>query len=265
MDNKSNFLQIAIDAAQQGGVVLKKYFQKEILKEYKEDKSLVTQADKEIEDLIIGLINKNFPEHSILGEETGHTKKESEYTWHIDPLDGTTNFENGIPIFGVSVALEHRGELVLGVVCNPITDNLFYAEKGKGAYVNHNKISVSQDNAEHGVLSIGSGREKEIMHLARTLLFNMPNRVGKVRYLGSAALELSFIARGGLDGFFGIKLKTYDFAAGLIIAQEAGAMITSLEGLPYKFPETSFIASNGVFHDILVDEIKKQKEKLNIQ
>jgi len=145
MENKSHELEVAILAAKEAGKVLEKYFDTEILKEYKEDDTPVTKADREAEDVIKKIIYDNFPEHSIIGEETGHTKKQESYTWHIDPLDGTRNFANGIPFFGVSIALAKDSDLIVGVVYNPVTQSLFYAEKNKGAYLNDKKIFVSKE------------------------------------------------------------------------------------------------------------------------
>ena len=134
MENKSKELEVAIKAALEAGKVLEKYFETEILKEFKEDTSIVTQADKESEEIIKKIILDNFPEHSILGEETGMTGVEGEYVWHVDPVDGTRNFSNGIPLFAVSIALAHHNKVVVGVIYNPSTHSFFYAEKGKGAY-----------------------------------------------------------------------------------------------------------------------------------
>jgi len=267
MKNKSKELKVAIKAALKAGAVLEKYFETEILKQFKEDKTIVTLADKESEEIIKKIISKNFSTHSILGEETGMTKKGSEYVWHIDPVDGTRNFSNGIPIFAVSIALSYQNKVIIGVVYNPVSHSLFYAEAGKGAYLNDKRIFISKDDQDHAIITVSPGKkidkEKELL---LNLYHDLPKAVRSVRNLGSTAVELAYVARGGLEA--NIQLggnTTYDFAAGILLVQEAGGKITTLEGVAWKFPENHFIASNGVFHDLLVKEVKRQKEKLGIK
>lgn len=262
MENKSKELEVAIKAAREAGKILEKYFETELLHETKDDDSIVTIADKESEEIIKKIISGDFPEHSILGEETGHTDNMSEYTWHVDPLDATRMFSRGLPVFAVSLAIEHSGELLLGVVYNPITNTLFYAEKGKGAYLNDKKIAVSSKEASKAMIIIAAGGDTNDKKLRLALYFNALNIVRSTRDLSCTALELSYVASGALEADIQLGLKTYDFAAGAIIVLEAGGTITNLDGSSWKFPESHFIASNGVFHDKLVEEVKKQKEKL---
>ncbi len=262
--SRSKELNVAIKAAQEAGRILEKYFETEILKDLKEDKSIVTLADKESEEVIKKIIFDAFPDHSILGEETGMNGKESEYVWHVDPVDGTRNFANGIPLFAVSIALVCRDEVIVGVVYNPATRSLFCAEKGNGAYLNGKKISVSKDSADHGIVTVSPGNRGESKKLLHELYYNIPHIVRSVRNLGCTAIELAYLARGGTEGYIQLGLNTYDFAAGTLIAQEAGARFTTLDGKEWKFPENHFIASNGIFHDMLVEEVRKQKEKLKL-
>jgi len=265
MENKSPELKVAIEAALEAGKILEKYFETEILREFKEDDSPVTLADRESEDIIKKIILENFPTHSILGEETGMTQNGSEYIWHVDPLDGTRNFANGIPIFGVSIALVVNNEVIIGVVYNPICRSLSYAEKGKGAYQNDIKTLVSKDDADHAIVTVDPGKKEEDKKLRRELQYILPSAfVRSMRDLGSTAVELAYVARGGLEANIQLGLSTYDFAAGVLLVEEAGGKITTLEGNPWKFPESKFVASNGVFHDRIIEEIKKQKEKLKI-
>src|SRR3989338_5160390 len=158
MQNKSRELEVAIQAALAAGKILEKYFDTEILKEFKEDKTPVTLADRESEEIIKKIILEEFPKHSILGEETGRTESKSDYEWYVDPVDGTRNFANGIPIFAVSVALEHSNKIIAGVVYNPATRSLFSAEKGKGAYLNDEKIFVSKDDKDHAMVTVSSSQ-----------------------------------------------------------------------------------------------------------
>lgn len=264
MENKSPELEIAIKAALEAGKVLEKYFETEILKEYKEDNTPVTKADREAEDIIKKIIFDNFPDHSILGEETGHTKNQGSYTWHVDPLDGTRNFANGIPFFGVSIALVKNNEVLVGVVYNPITRSLFYAEKNKGAFLNDKKIFVSKDDASRSMVSVDPGKKEEEKKLRRELTYALPATFRSIRDLGSTAVHLAYVARGGLEANIQLGLQTYDFAAGVLLVLEAGGKITNHDGGEWKFPDNHFIASNGIFHNKIVEEVKKQKEKLGM-
>ena len=268
MKNKSKELKVAIKAAKEAGKILEKYFETEILKEYKEDKTIVTLADKESEEVIKEIIFKAFPDHSILGEETGMNGKngqKSEYVWHIDPVDGTRNFSNGIPLFAISIALIYKDNIIVGVVYNPATRSLFYAESGKGAFLNEQRIFVSKDNNKHAIITVCSSQRDSDKKLDKELLYVSPkNIVRTVRNLGCAALELAYVSRGGLEANIQLGLNTYDFSAGVLLVQEAGGKITTMEGKEWKFPQNYFIVSNGIFHDLIVEEVKKQKEKLNL-
>ncbi len=267
MKNKSKELEIAIMAALEAGKIVEKYFETEILKELKEDSSPVTLADRESEAIIKKIILENFPDHSILGEETGMTENKSEYTWHVDPIDGTRNFSNGIPLFAVSIALALKDKVIIGVVYNPATHSLFYAEDGKGAYLNDKKIFVSKDDKDHAMVTISTSKDKADQKLCRELLHDLPGGrvIRSVRDIGCAALDLAYVSRGGFEANIQLGLFTYDFSAGILLVKEAGGKITRLDGSPWVFPENKFIASNGVFHDLLVEEVRRQKEKLNIQ
>lgn len=263
MEKKSKELEVAIQAALAAGKILEKYFETEILKDFKEDKSIVTLADKESEEVIKKVIFGSFPSHSILGEETGMTGAGSDHVWHVDPVDGTRNFANAIPLFAVSIALVYKNEIILGIVYNPSTRSMFYAEKGKGAYFNDKMIFVSKDEASHGMITVSRGKADIDEKLFRELLYSLPKKVvSSVRDLGCAALDLVYVARGGLEANIQLGLNTYDFAAGVFIIQEAGGKVTNLNGTPWEFPENHFIASNGVFHDLLVEEVQKQIKNL---
>lgn len=267
MENKSKELEVAIRAALEAGKVIEKYFETEILKSLKEDDSIVTLADRESEDIIKKILVKEFPEHSIFGEETGMTGvrgKESEYVWHVDPIDGTRNFSNGIPLFAVSIALVYNNEIIVGVVYNSATNSLFYTEKNKGAYLNNDRIHVSKDNLPHIIVSCGKSRKDEDRILARALMHDLPEAFKglTIRDFGSTALDLAFVARGSFEATAQLGLHTYDFAAGVLLVKEAGGMITVVDGSPWKFPDNHFIVSNGMFHDKLVEEVQKQLKKL---
>ena len=164
-----------------------------------------------------------------------------------------------------SIALFSKDSLFLGVVYNPATRSLFYAQAGKGAYLNNKRIFVSKDDAKHSMLTASRGKNDIDEKLFRELLHDLPKTiVPSVRDLGCVALDLSYVACGGFEADIQLGLKAYDFAAGALLVQEAGGQITTLDGSPWKFPDNHFIASNGVFHDLLVEEVQKQKEKLGI-
>src|SRR3989338_362499 len=265
MQNKSRELEVAIQAALEAGKILEKYFETEILKEFKEDNTPVTLADRESEEIIKKIILKEFPGHSILGEETGATENKSDYVWYVDPIDGTRNFANGIPLFAVSVALAFQEEVVVGVVYNPASRSLFYAEKGKCAYLNDKKIFVSKYDYSRCMVTVSPDKEDPQKRLPRELYYRFPKNIAPhLRDFGCAACELAYVARGGLEANIQLGLSSYDFAAASLLVLEAGGKITRLDGMPWHFPETKFIASNGIVHDLLVEEVKKQKDKLNL-
>ena len=268
--SKSKELEIAIKAAKEAGKNLEKYFETEILKEIKdvkEDINIVTIADRESEDLIKKIILENFPDHSILGEETGLTKNSGSYTWHIDPIDGTRNFANRIPFFALSIGFAKDNEILGGVIYNPVSDTLFYTEKGKGAYWNNKRIYVSKDDAKNCIVTVSSGRKPADLKLRRNLMHDLPeNTVSAVRDFGCTALDLAYVAWGNTSADLKFGLKIHDCAAGILLIQEAGGMVTTIDGTPWKLSDAGyFIASNGVFHNKLVLEVKKQKKKLGIK
>ncbi len=266
MENKSPQLSWAIKTAYAAGKILDEYFETDILKEYKSDDSPVTRADRESEELIKKMLSEQFPEYSFFGEEFGMMGEKGDYVWHVDPIDGTKNFSNGIPIFAVSIALEYKGEIIVGVIYNPVTDSMYYAEKNKGAYLNEKKIVVSKDDAMHGIMDVSRGKKEFDEKLFKELMYIFPRNIIKSsRDFGCAALDLAFLSRGAIEVNISSGLSTYDFAAGVILVQEAGGKITTFDGKPWIFPDNQFVASNGVFHDVLVEEVKKQKEKLNIK
>ena len=265
-EEKSKELSVAIEAALEAGKILKKHLQAEIFKGIKDDKSISVIADGESEECIKKIISKAFPSHSILGEETGMTGNGSDYVWHVDPVDGTRNFAHGIPFFAISIALFNNQDLQIGVVYNPAAESLFYAEKNKGAYLNYKKIFVSKDDRERSMVTANRGKNPSDQKLFRELMHDLPmsGAVASVRDFGCTALDLCYVAQGAMEACISLGLNSYDFAAGVLIVQEAGGKITTLEGLPWKFPDNHFVVSNGVFHDLLVDEVKKQKDKLGI-
>lgn len=255
-DDKSDLtfmdlLSVATSAAREAGAVTLRYFETSVTREVKADKSFVTAADKEAEAAIIAEIKKHFPEHGILGEESGEEKSASPFQWVIDPLDGTANFVNGIPLFSVSIAVLQNGIPVAAAIYQPVGDSLYVAEKGKGTIWKGKRVRVSDGDTEHAMITFGPGKkEKERLNrlLSRTEAF-----VKSKRYLGSCALELAYLARGGTEGFVCLGLNRWDYAAGVLLVEEAGGVITDFGGKPWVFgSQDFFIASNGRVHDALL-------------
>jgi myo-inositol-1(or 4)-monophosphatase len=258
MANMSQERDVAIDAVRAGGALLKSYFETPLQGEQKIDKSFVTKADKESEAAICALLTAAFPSISILGEECGAVPGIHEDRWVIDPLDGTANFMNAIPIFCVSLALVRKDEVVVAAIYNPVTDSLFVAERGKGAFWNDTPIHVSDDTKQNVVVTFGKSSKKEDGERVNDLFVGIQQKGFRVRYLGSAALELAYIARGGTDGYFNMGTSLWDYAAGVLLVEEAGGMITTFEGGKWQLNEQYFIASNGKIHDILLAAQLKQ-------
>jgi myo-inositol-1(or 4)-monophosphatase len=250
-----NLLNAAIAAAKKGGEAVLRRFETSIERHVKADKSFVTAADTEAEAAILREIKKSFPNHSILSEESGAEKNNSEYEWIIDPLDGTANFVNGIPLFAVSIAALKNGVPVAGVVYQPAGNSLYAAEKGKGATWNGKRVKVSDGDREHAVITFAPGKkEKERLN---ALFASAERFVKSKRYLGCAAPDLAYVARGGTEGIFFLGLNKWDYAAGVLLVQEAEGVITDFSGAPWVFGSSDFfIASNGRIHDALLSLAK---------
>ncbi len=219
--------------------------------------NLVTEADHAAEKAIIDIINEEFPEHNILSEEAGEVlivTGDSEYKWIIDPIDGTVNFANGIPICCVSIGLEHNGKIILGAVFNPNLNEFFFAEKGSGATLNDKKIKVS-DKTEVIKSCLVTGFPYTYLDMPNGPLqvFEKLIRQGiPVRRLGSAAIDLCWVAAGRFDGFYEHKLQAWDSAAGFLIVEEAGGKVTDFKGNYYSPYQPHIAATNGKIHDELL-------------
>jgi myo-inositol-1(or 4)-monophosphatase len=239
---------VAIEAAKKGGEVLAKYFEMTGLeREVKDDTSFVTKADKEAEAVIVDVIRAAFPDHGILGEEGADVNPDARFKWIIDPLDGTSNFVNGIPLFAVSIAVADGGDPVVAVVYNPVTNSLYVAEKGKGATYNGRPARVSDEPANQGTVSFGPAKKEK--NRARRMVVATGEAFKSARILGCCALELAYISRGGTEAFVCLDLKKWDYAAGVLLVREAGGKVTDMEGNDCTLAETYFVASNGVAHD----------------
>ena len=248
-----------LNATEAGAVELRRYFNNADLKISNKEgiNNWVTEADHASEKAIMDVIAKDFPDHFILSEETGEIKTDSEYKWIIDPIDGTINFANGIPICCVSIGVEEEGKMILGAVYNPIMNELFIAEKGKGATLNGNKIQVSdKDNLLSSCLVTGFPYQYLDSENGPLQIFEkLIRKAIPVRRLGSAAIDLCWTAAGRFDGFYEHKLQAWDSAAGFLMVEEAGGKVTDLKGNPYSPYQPGIIATNGKIHDQLLHVI----------
>lgn len=219
----------------------------------------VTRVDRESEDIIIETIKSNFPEHLIMSEESVREEQAGEYRWIIDPLDGTTNYIHRYPVFSVSIALEYRGEVVLGVILDPLRDEQFTARKGQGAFLNGSRIMASGNNSmENCLITTGFPfRKKEILDLYLRAFKKVFLRVSGIRRAGSAALDLAYLAEGRCDGFFELGLSAWDVAAGSIIVKEAGGVVTDFGGGDEYLGTGNVVAGNTSTHPEILMEIKE--------
>jgi myo-inositol-1(or 4)-monophosphatase len=220
--------------------------------------NLVTEVDHASEAAIMAVIRTAHPDHAILSEESGANEQQSDWKWIIDPIDGTVNFAHHIPICAISIGLEYQGRMVLGAVYNPFMDELYVAERGQGATLNGKKISVSKkDKVINACMVTGFPYTYLDEPNGPLQVFERFIRRGiPVRRLGSAAIDLCWVAAGRFDGFYEHKLQAWDSAAGWLIVEEAGGKVTNLKGEPYNPYEPGLIATNGIIHDELLEWIE---------
>lgn len=252
--------QTLLEATRAGASQLVHYFNRDFKISNKEGvNNLVTEADHAAEKAIIAVIQNTYPDHFILSEETGEIKSNSEYKWIIDPIDGTVNFANGIPICCVSIAVEKNGEMILGAVYAPILNEFYLAEKGMGAFLNDKKITVS--NKTEVIRScLVTGFPYTYLDSPRGPLqvFEELIRQGiPVRRLGSAAIDLCWVAAGRFDGFYEHQLQAWDSAAGFLMVKEAGGEVTDFAGEKFSPYQPQILATNGKIHNELLGYVKQ--------
>lgn len=251
--------QTAVAAARAAGKLLKaefKTFKRSDVK-VKGYTQLVTSADKKAEDIIISSINEAFPGHHILSEESGDNGKRSDCFWIVDPLDGTTNFSFHFPAFAVSIGVAFKSEIVLGVVYLPLLDEMFVAEKGKGAYMNGQRIKVSNYGPQRAFHTFCHGGKKCDVEKAIGYYSYLKPRDYDIRQLGSASMELAYVACGRTDSIFIPGAKPWDVAAGTLLVSEAGGRVTDASGQLWSLKSKDMIAANGLVHRSILDVIKK--------
>lgn len=228
-------VNIAVSAARAAGNFIMKYYERsdQLQIERKAKNDFVTQVDRGAEQEIIRLIRKAYPQHAILAEESGSSTGggDSEVTWIVDPLDGTTNFLHGIPHFAVSIGIQVRGKLEHGVIYAPCTQDLYVASNGSGATLNNRRMRVSQcKELERALIGTGVPLREEYLDRYTPMLRNIAANTAGIRRAGSAALDLAYVAAGRLDGYWEFNLKPWDIAAGVVMVQEAGGIVRPLEG-----------------------------------
>ena len=246
----SDILSRIEDIARQAGAILRNGYGNVRHIQQKGAIDLVTEFDKRSEELVLTFLQKEFPTHAILAEESGRNEIVSEYQWVIDPLDGTTNFAHALPMFSVSIGLLQNGEPILGVVYDPLRDELFSAELGQGAHMNGQPIHVST-RVDLGQAVISTGfpydlRTNPVNNLAQFVQFQL--RTQAVRHLGSAALDCTWTALGRLDGYWEFGVQPWDVVAGALIVREAGGTVTFIDGEGTFQSTASILVSNGLLH-----------------
>lgn len=254
MENNQNYLDVAVEAALLAGRYQRYRFASEVAVDMKGDKNLVTEVDRDSERLIVEHLLARFPDHMILAEEGEYPRTGSSLRWIIDPVDGTTNYAHGFPWFCVSIALESAGELLAGVIYNPMHDELFTATKGGGAYLNGHRLSVSARSPLRDTL-LGTGFPYDCAtdpanNFTNFIAFQKAAR--GIRRAGAAALDLAYVAAGRLDGFWELKLKPWDVAAGVLMVREAGGTVSTFDGSAYDISNHRIVASNGLIHGEMV-------------
>jgi myo-inositol-1(or 4)-monophosphatase len=243
--------------AREAGELLMGHFRRRVKIEYKGSADLVTIADRESEALILSRIREHFPAHDVMGEEGTRIETGSDHKWYVDPLDGTTNFAHGYPVFCVSLGVEFRGQRVAAVIYDPTRDEMFSASKGNGARLNGEAIHVSPI-AKLAESLIATGFPSHKRHKNPNIYFyhHLTLRSHGVRRAGSAALDLCNVAAGRYEGFWEFNLNPWDTAAGVLIVQEAGGRVTDFSGGPFQIDSRETLASNGLIHDELLAEFQ---------
>jgi myo-inositol-1(or 4)-monophosphatase len=259
MQENNGYLQLAIAAAKEAGRIQMEHFGHSHPVEYKGEVNPVTVVDKLCEQVITQMILSAFPNHDLLTEESPFERRGSSYKWIIDPLDGTTNYLHGYPCFCVSIGLEVEGEVRLGVVYNPVLEELFHVGKGEGAYLNENRIFVSQeDHLDRSFLCTGFPYDiRENADFYLRYFHQFITKSFAIRRPGSAAIDLCYLAAGRFDGFWEFKLHAWDVAAGSLMVTEAGGKVTDFQGQPFNIYSEEILASNGLIHEEMLQTIRE--------
>jgi myo-inositol-1(or 4)-monophosphatase len=260
----SSYLEFAVSIAREAGLLLKGKFDLPHTIEYKGRINIVTEADHASEALIINRIRETWPDHDILTEESQGIATGADFRWVIDPLDGTTNYAHGYPVFCVSVALEKKGEICFGAVYNPMLDEMFSTEKGAGAFLNGKRIRVSETtDLSKSLLATGFPYDVRDSKENNMNYFNlMAVNVQAIRRAGAAALDMAYVAAGRFDGFWELKLMPWDTAAAWLLVTEAGGRVTNLSGEPFSLNAPHVLASNGIIHGDMMGILSQARNRV---
>lgn len=249
------FVPSMSEIAREAGALLMEYFRRRVKIEYKGDADLVTEADRASEKLILERIRTHWPSHEVIGEEGARVETGGDYRWYVDPLDGTTNFAHGYPVFCVSLGLTFQGKRKAAVVYDPTRDELFGAERGKGAQLNGEAIAVSRTSQlKQSLVATGFPSHKRHKNPNIHFYHQLTLRTHGVRRAGSAALDLACVACGRFDGFWEFNLNSWDTAAGILLVEEAGGKVSGFRGEELAITDRDVLASNGILHAELVQE-----------
>ena len=250
----ASYLETAVEIAREASALVAGYADRRVGLDLgfdlKGEYDLVTEADRASEKLIVEKLRAHFPTHSILGEEGARVEGPSEYRWYVDPLDGTTNFAHGFPHFNISIGLERAGELIAGVVADPMRQEIFSGERGSGAYLNGRRIHVSKAaRLEESLTGTGFPSRKRHKDINVHFFYQLSMVSHGVRRAGAAALDLAYVACGRLDLFWEFSLNPWDIAAGTVLVREAGGTVSDMRGAPPKLAAPHILADNGLLHE----------------
>jgi myo-inositol-1(or 4)-monophosphatase len=258
MSEYATFVSIAESIAREAGALLREFYHRGVTAEFKGDVDIVTEADRASEKLVVSRLNAELPTHGIYGEEGTRTGLDAEYRWYVDPLDGTTNFAHGFPVFAVVLGCEKRapglaanedGEMVAGVIYDPLRDEMFSAARGEGAFLNGKPIHVSKAKLLQESL-IATGFPSQKRHESPNVHFyqEFTLRSHGVRRAGAAAIDLAYVACGRLEGYWEFQLNPWDTSAGYLLVEEAGGRITHFDGSKFTLDSREVLATNGNIH-----------------
>jgi myo-inositol-1(or 4)-monophosphatase len=249
-----DYLNAAVEIAKEAGALLEELSTQPLDINYKRRADLVTVADRRSEALIVGRLRERFPDHAIVAEEGGHHRASSDYCWYVDPLDGTTNYAHGFPVYCVTLGLACRGEVIAGVVFDPTRNDLFTAERGAGAFLNGQRLGVSRtEKLADSLVATGFPPFATNHDLNVQFYFRFTELSHGIRRAGSAALDLCSVAVGRFEGFWELKLNPWDKAAGVLMVTEAGGRVSDVRGGAFNLLGDDVFASNGLVHDQMLE------------
>ena len=246
----ASYLETATEIAREAGAMLANYFERRVAYEMKGEFDLVTEADRASERLVVERLRAHFPSHGIVAEEGGGQESASEFRWYVDPLDGTTNFAHGFPVYNVTLGLERAGEIICGVIYDPERREMFSAERGAGGGLNNRRIQGSKaGRLKDSLLATGFPSYKRHLSVNIHFYHQLAMASHGVRRAGSAAIDLAWVACGRMEGFWEFGLNPWDMAAGMLLVEEAGGRVSDMFGAPAKVGNPRLLADNGLIHE----------------